>query len=70
MAKHVLSIEIGTQVTKIVEIDYKKKNPHVYRAVSFATPEGVIEDGVIRDKERTCRSRYEREECSVLDCFQ
>lgn len=25
MAKHVLSIEIGTQVTKIVEIDYKKK---------------------------------------------
>lgn len=51
MAKHVLSIEIGTQVTKIVEIDYKKKNPHVYRAVSFATPEGVIEDGVIRDKD-------------------
>lgn len=51
MAKHVLSIEIGTLVTKIVEIDYKKKNPHVYRAVSFATPEGVIEDGVIRDKD-------------------
>ena len=27
MAKHVLSIEIGEQVTKIVEVDYKKKNP-------------------------------------------
>lgn len=51
MAKHVLSIEIGQQVTKIVEIDYKKKNPHVYRAVTFATPEDVIEDGVIRDKD-------------------
>lgn len=51
MAKHVLSIEIGTQVTKVVEIDYKKKNPHVYRAVTFATPEDVIEDGVIRDKD-------------------
>ena len=51
MAKHVLSIEIGTQVTKIVDIDSKKKNPHVYRAVRFATPEGVIEDGVIRDKD-------------------
>lgn len=51
MAKHVLSIEIGRQVTKIVEIDYKKKNPHVYRAVTFATPEDVIEDGVIRDKD-------------------
>lgn len=51
MAKHVLSIEIGPQVTKVVEIDYKKKNPHVYRAVTFATPEDVIEDGVIRDKD-------------------
>ncbi len=51
MAKHVLSIEIGQQVTKIVEIDYKKKNPRVYRAVTFATPEDVIEDGVIRDKD-------------------
>ncbi len=51
MAKHVLSIEIGSQVTKVVEIDYKKKNPHVYRAVTFATPDEVIEDGVIRDKD-------------------
>lgn len=51
MAKHVLSIEIGEQVTKIVEVDYKKKNPHVYKAVTFATPEEVIEDGVIRDKD-------------------
>lgn len=51
MAKRVLSIEIGKHVTKIVEIDYKKKNPHVYHAISFGTPEGVIEDGVIRDKD-------------------
>lgn len=51
MAKHVLSIEIGQQVTKVVEVDYKKKNPHVYRATTFGTPEDVIEDGVIRDKE-------------------
>lgn len=51
MGKHVLSIEIGQQVTKVVEIDYKKKNPHVYRAVTFATPEDVIEDGIIRDKD-------------------
>ncbi len=51
MAKHVLSIEIGQQVTKIVEVDYKKKNPHVYKAITFATPEEVIEDGVIRDKD-------------------
>ena len=30
MAKHVLSIEIGTQVTKIVEIDYKKNTGGCY----------------------------------------
>ena len=51
MAKHVLSIEIGQQITKVVEIDYRKKNPHVYRAVSFATPAEVIDDGFIRDRD-------------------
>lgn len=51
MAKHVLSIEIGQQITKVVEIDYRKKNPHVYRAVSFATPADVIDDGFIRDRD-------------------
>ena len=30
MAKKVLSIEIGQQVTKAVVIDFLKKNPHVY----------------------------------------
>ncbi|MCR5625018.1 MAG: pilus assembly protein PilM [Lachnospiraceae bacterium] len=51
MAKHVLSIEIGQQVTKVIEIDYRKKNPHVYRAVTFATPEDVMDDGFIRDRD-------------------
>lgn len=32
MAKKVLSIEIGQQVTKAVVIDFLKKNPHVYKA--------------------------------------
>ncbi|MEE3392615.1 MAG: pilus assembly protein PilM [Lachnospiraceae bacterium] len=51
MGKHVLSIEIGEQVTKVAEIDYKKKNPRVYKAITFATPEDIIEDGFIRDRD-------------------
>lgn len=49
MANKVLSIEIGSQTTRVCEVDYKKKNPHVYHCISFDTPEGVIEDGFIRD---------------------
>ena len=52
MAKKVLSIEIGQQVTKAVVIDFLKKNPHVYNAFSFDTPEGVMEDGYVKDKDR------------------
>lgn len=33
MAKKVLSIEIGQQVTKAVVIDFLKKNPHVYNGL-------------------------------------
>lgn len=52
MAKKVLSIEIGQQVTKAVVIDFLKKNPHVYNTFSFDTPEGVMEDGYVKDKDR------------------
>ena len=46
----VLSIEIGITTTKICEMDYKKKNPKVYRSIIFDTPDNAIEDGYIRDK--------------------
>lgn len=51
MAKKVLSIEIGQQVTKAVVTDYLKKNPHVYDAFSFDTPPDAIEDGYVRQRE-------------------
>jgi len=55
MAKRVLSIVIGTQVTQICEVSYKKKNNNkgirVYKSLSFPTPENTIEDGYIRDKD-------------------
>ena len=50
MGNKVLCIEIGQQMTRICEVDYNKKTPHVYNCIFFETPVGVIEDGFIRDK--------------------
>ncbi len=51
MARRVLSIEIGPQMTKAVVIDYLRRNPHVYNAFAFPTPDGVMDDGYIKNKE-------------------
>lgn len=51
MAKKVLSIEIGTQVVRVCEMDYKKVNPRIYQMLEFETPMGTVEDGYIRDKQ-------------------
>lgn len=51
MAKKVLSIEIGAQVIRVCELDYKKPNPKVYQMLEFETPMGTVEDGYIRDKQ-------------------
>ena len=48
MAKRVLGIEIGQNLTRVVEIDYKIKNPKVHSMFSFPTPPEMIEDGVVR----------------------
>lgn len=50
MGNKALSIEFGQQMTRICEVDYSKKNPHVYSCISFETPAGVVEDGFIHDK--------------------
>jgi type IV pilus assembly protein PilM len=53
MAKKVLSIIIGSECTKVCELNYKKKYKNkgirVYRSIAFATPEGSVEDGIIKD---------------------
>lgn len=46
MAK-VLSIEISNSLIRIVEMDYKKKNPTVYRHTVVSTPQGSISDGYL-----------------------
>lgn len=48
----ILSIEIGVDVTHVLEMDYRVKNPKVYRSFSFQTPVGVIgEAGVLKSEE-------------------
>lgn len=47
MFNRVTSIEIGMQKTRICEVDYKRKTPHVYRCITFETPKNAYEDGYI-----------------------
>lgn len=51
MAKKVLSIEIGIHTTRVCEVEPGKKNPHISNCVSFDTPDNVVEDGFILDKD-------------------
>ncbi len=44
MANRVLGIEIGENLTRVVEIDYKAKNPKIYNMFGFPTPPGMIND--------------------------
>lgn len=48
--RRVVNIEIGLTVTKVCEVDFKKKNPKIYKSLIFNTPENTIEDGYIRDR--------------------
>lgn len=48
MANRVLSIEISQSITRVVEIDYKAKNPQIYNFFSFETPRNVLEDGSVK----------------------
>ena len=51
MATKVLSIEIGQGLTRVVEMDYKVKNPKVYNYFTFETPRDVVEDGMVKRSE-------------------
>lgn len=47
----ILSIEIGVDVTHVLEMDYRVKNPKGYRSFSFQTPVGVIGEAGVRKSE-------------------
>ena len=52
----VLSIEVGNSLTKIVEMDYKAKNPRVYKCINIPTPDEVFDDGYISDSEEFAKT--------------
>ena len=47
----ILSIEIGVDVTHVLETDYRVKNPKVYHSFSFQTPIGVVGEAGVRKNE-------------------
>ena len=56
----VLSIEIGESLTHVVEMDYRAKTTKIYSCSDFETPEGMLDDGIVRKNEnfRTLLSQY------------
>lgn len=70
MAKKILTIEVGSQQTRVCEMDYATKNPHVYKTLTFDTPEGAVEDGFINDTSRfavAMRDALDRERVTTKD---
>lgn len=51
MAAKVLSIEIGSSRTRVVEMDFKANAAKIYHYFSFETPQGMVNDGVIKANE-------------------
>ncbi len=56
----VLSIEVTDVVTRVIEVDYGKKDPVVHKAVIFPTPEKTVSDGVIEGVE-TFAKEFQRQ---------
>lgn len=62
MAK-VISLEISQGLTKICVMNYKEKNPRVYKNITIETPQGVITDGMLNPREsfvQLLRDTFER----------
>lgn len=51
MASKILSIEIGSQITNVVETDFREKNPKIYKSFSFETPEELFRGEELSDTE-------------------
>lgn len=51
MANKILSIEIGSQITNVVETDFREKNPKIYKSFSFETPEELFKGEEMSDTE-------------------
>lgn len=70
VGKKILSIEIGLHTTKVCELEAGKKNPHVTNCITFDTPENIVEDGFILDKDlmaQTLRTHLNEAKMTVKD---
>ncbi len=47
----VLSIEIGTDFTHVVEMDYRIKNPKIYNSLVFPTPKDMVGNTVVKEND-------------------
>lgn len=56
----VLSIEVTDIVTRVIEVDYGKKDPVIHKAIVFPTPEKTVSDGVIEGVE-TFAKEFQRQ---------
>lgn len=56
MASRVLSIEINPIVTRICEVEGRKKNPKVYDNFMIKTPQGTVTDGMLQPDGRYMQS--------------
>lgn len=69
--KKVLSIEIGYALTKVLEIDYKAKNPKVYSSFVLDTPSDFFTDDIITDHpefSETFRKKLEELNIKTRNC--
>lgn len=72
MGKKVLSIEVGLHSVKVCELEAGKKNPHVLNCITFDTPENIVEDGFILDKDlmaQTLKSQLENAKMSTKEAI-
>lgn len=51
MADRVLSIEIGSSITKVCEIERNSKSPKILNSFVVSTPDGFVNDGIIELKD-------------------
>lgn len=51
MAGKIISIEIGSVLTKICEMEQKEKKPKIFQSIIVETPEGTLEDGILNLQE-------------------
>ena len=49
--RKVVCIEPGPISTRISKIDYWKPDGRIRKSIEFATPEGAVEDGYVRDRD-------------------